>query len=281
MKSWMNPKWRALAFLIFVNLAWIGAAWAWTDRETWLWITPIALSINFLLLTYDQLLSFSRLESQPLVGQDPWGILKTVHRLSQRFELPEPQVYMVAHPSAQVFAYARTRKHTRLFVTEGAVKLLRPLELEAVLTFQLLSIDRSLPVLNYWVGALLDLIFRLGSTVERSFAFVFGWTPRLAIALISPASWILHFFLLSPADIRKLDKRTAAMIDNPEDLGRALWKMESYARTLPWHESWVFAHMCMVSPLDISNGLANLQSLMRVQPPMKRRIKDLLGRYPL
>ena len=273
----MNPKWRALTFLIFINLSWIGAAWAWTERDTWLWITPIALSINFLLLTYDQLLSFSRLERQPLVGQDPWGILKTVHRLSQRLEMVAPEIYTVAHPSAQVFAYARTRKHTRLFITEGAIRLLRPLELEAVLVFQLLSIDRSLPVLNYWVGAFFDLIFRAGTAVEKAFAFVFGWAPELAVWLIGPFSWILHFFLLSRTDFQKLDKRTAMRIDNPEDLARALWKMESYARTQPWRESWVFAHMCIVSPLDVSS----LQNFLRVQPPMKRRIKDLLGRYPL
>lgn len=273
----MNPKWRALSFLILINISLLWAAWTWTDRQTWLWITPIALSINFLLLTYDQLLSFSRLESQPLVGQDAWGILKTVHRLCQKLEIPEPQVYLVAHPSAQVFAYARSRKYTRLFLTEGAVKLLRPQEMEAVLTFQLLSIERHLSVLNYWVGAMLDLVFRLGKAIERAFAFVFGWAPPLGVWFMSPAAWLLHFFLLSKADYRKLDKRTATLIDNPEDLARALWKMESYARTQPWRDSWVFAHMCIVSPLQAGS----LQSLIRAQPAMKRRIKDLLGRYPL
>lgn len=191
--------------------------------------------------------------------------------------MPEPEVYMVAHPSAQVFAYARTRKRARVFVTEGAARLLRPRELEAVLTFQMMSIDRSLPILNYWIGALLDLIFRVGATVERAFAFVFGWAPPLAVWLIGPVSWLLHFFLLSRSDFRKLDKRTANMIDNPEDLARALVKMESYARTQPWREAWVFAHMCIVSPLD----LGSMQNFLRAQPPMKSRIKDLLGRYPL
>ncbi|NJM09991.1 MAG: hypothetical protein HC883_03625 [Bdellovibrionaceae bacterium] len=277
MKSWMNPKWRVLTFLILINLAWILGSWAWTERETWLWITPIALSINLLLLTYDQVLTFSRLESRPLVGQDPWGILKTVHRLSQRFELPEPQVFLIPHPSAQVFSYARARAQTRLFLTEGAVQLLRPRELEAILTFQLMSMDRSIPLLNYWVGALLDLFYRVGSAFERAFALIFGWAPQLATWFIAPVSWVLHFLLLSSHDFQKLDRRTAAMIDNPEDLARALWKMESYAQTQPWRESWVFAHMCIVSPLDWKN----IQNILRVQPPVKRRIKDLLGRYPL
>jgi len=277
LKSWMNPKWRVLTFLILANLAWVAAAWTWTERETWLWITPIALSINFLLLTYDQVLVFSRLESQPLVGQDPWGLLKTVHRVSERLERPAPQVFMIQHPSAQVFSYARSSRQIRLFVTQGTVELLRPRELEAVLTFQMLSIDRSMPVLNYWVAALLDMFFRVGSLIEKAFAFVFGWAPPIATWFIAPIAWVLHFFLLTPADFESLDRKTAAMIDNPEDLARALWKMESYAQTQPWRESWVFAHMCIVSPLDGRN----MQNILRAQPPLKSRIKGLLGRYPL
>lgn len=272
MKSWMNPKWRALTFLILVNLAWIGAAWAWTERSAWLWIMPIALSINFLLLTYDQVLSFSMLESRPLLGQDAWGLLKIVHRLSQRFEIPEPSVHVIVHPSAQVFAYGRSRKRTRLFVTEGVLKLLNAQELEAVLTFEILSIDRELPILNYWVAAILDLKFRFGKMIERALTFVFGWSPALSVWFTRPASWFLHSLLLSRADIQKIDHRAATMIGNPEDLARALWKMESYAHTKPWSESWVFAHMCIVSPLPHWLGS---------QPPLKRRIKGLLGRYPL
>ena len=273
MKSWMNPKWRVFTFLILINLAWITMAWTWADREHWLWITPIALSINFLLLTYDQLLSFSRLESVELLGQDPWGVLKTVHRLAERLNIPSPQIRIIEHPSAQVFIYARNRGQARLFLTTGAARLLTPAEIEAVLTFQMLSIERSLPVLNYWVGAFSDLVFRVGAGTERAFGFVFGWSPKLAVWFISPFSWLMRLLLLSSSDYRKLDKRTAEAIGHPEDLARAIWKMESYARTQPWRESWVFAHMCMVSPLG--------GRPFGVQPPLKRRIKDLLGRYPL
>ena len=81
---------------------------------------------------------------------------------------------------------------------------------------------------------------------------------------------------MTPMDFQKLDRRTSTMIDSPEDLARALWKMESYAQTQPWRESWVFAHMCIVSPLSYRS----LQNFLRTQPPLKRRIKDLVGRYP-
>lgn len=270
MKSWVNPRWRAATFFVLLNSGWMAAAWTWTERENWLWITPIALSINFLLLTYDQVLSFTSLPTIALEGHDSWGILKSVHRLSDKFKVQAPRVFLIPHPSAQVFAYARTRKQTRLFVSEGAIQLLSQHELDAVLTYQILSISRSLTVINYWVGAVLDLFFRVGLALEKGFALIFGWTPPLSAWLIRPVLWVLHFLLLSGSDFEKLDRETAVAIDNPENLARALWKMEAYAHTKPWNDAWVFAHMCIVSPLRL-----------RMQPPLKSRIQNLVGRYPL
>jgi Zn-dependent protease with chaperone function len=277
LKAWLNPKWRIWIFLVLANAAWMAATWFWVERENWLWITPIALSINFLLLTYDQVLHFRALNGQPLVGNDPWGLLKIVHDLSEDLKIPVPQTYLLPNASAQVFSYAKTRKRTRLFVSEGALSLLNPRQLRAVLTFQMLSIRGQFNLLNYWMAAILDMFFRIGRAIEKAFAFVFGWAPPLAAWFIAPWMWFLRAALLSSRDFQRLDLETARHLDNPEDLAQALWKMEAYAQTKPWPEPWIFAHMCVVSPLSLrrSNGFT------RVQPPLKGRIKTLVGRYPL
>ncbi|MGZ3721768.1 MAG: M48 family metallopeptidase [Bdellovibrionales bacterium] len=277
LKAWLSPKWRIWIFLIFINAVWMTATWLWVERENWLWITPIALSINFLLLTYDQVLHFRALNGQPLVGNDPWGLLKIVHELSDELKIPTPNTYLLLSPSAQIFAYAKTRKHTRLFVSEGALGLLNPRQLRAVLTFQMLAIRGQFNLLNYWMAAVLDLFFRVGRTIEKAFAFVFGWAPPLAAWFISPWMWILRAALLTSRDFERLDFETARLLDSPEDLAQALWKMEAYAQTKPWPEPWIFAHMCMVSPLSFKRSTG----FMRVQPPLQGRIKTLVGRYPL
>lgn len=273
MKSRLSPKFRAVLFVAIANAAWMVGAWFTLERENGLWITPIALSINFLLLTYDRVLTFTKMTSEPLLGQDPWGLLKTVHELAQEFERPEPKVFLIHHSCAQVFSYGRTRKNVRLFVTDGALKLLSERELRAALTFQMTAMDESYGVLNYWMGAVVDLLFRSGLALERAFGFVFGWSPKLSTWLVGPWTWLLHHLLMSPRDFHNLDKTTAAKLESPEDLARALWKMEAYAQTHPWTDPWVFAHMCMVSPLGLQ--------VFHVQPNLKGRIKSLLGRYPL
>lgn len=276
-KSLLNPKVRIALFLFGLNAAWIIPASAWLERSEWLWVLPFALSINFILLSYDQVLTFSHLESEPVVGQDPWGLLKLVHSLSEQFQIAEPQVFLLRHPSAHVFSYAKTGQKSRLFVTEGLMELLSPDELRSVLTFQMVSMQSSFSFLNYWLGAAIDIFLRLGLGLERLSAFIFGWAPPLKGWFVSPFIWLFQTLLLSPADFEKLDQKTALKISHPESLARALWKMEAYAQTCPWKEPWVFSHMCMVSPLASKPVLR----LLTAQPPLKSRIKRLVGRYPL
>ena len=277
MKFWLNPKWRVWLLLSTANLAWIICAWLIVERETWLWIIPIALSINFILLTYDQVFQFRALDGQPLVGQDAWGILKSVNVLSEQLHVTPPQVFLLPWPSAQVFSYAKMASHSRLFVTQGLVDLLTPRQLRAALTFQLITIRSSYNILNYWVAAVLDLVYHCGRGVERVGVVIFGWAPPVAKWSVYPWIWLLHGFLLGAKDFALLDTQTARAIENPEDLAQVLWKLDAYAHTRPWTESWIFAHMCMVSPLH----QRHLPGGLRVQPALHGRIMSLIGRFPL
>lgn len=277
LKSLLNPKVRVTLFVVLLNAAWIIAASLWLERSQWLWITPFALSINFLLMAYDQVLTFSHLESEPLRGQDPWGLLKLVHQMSEHFQVREPEIHLLRHPSAHIFAYAKTGRKTRMFVTEGLLDLLNPEELRAVLTFQMVAMQGSFTYLNYWLGAAIDILLRAGRGLEKITGFIFGWSPEIKGYFVGPFIWLFQSFLLGPRDFQNLDQKTALKISHPEDLARALWKMEAYAQTRPWQEPWVFSHMCMVSPL----GPKPLFRFLQPQPQLKSRIKRLVGRYPL
>lgn len=277
LKSLLNPKLRVALFLIGLNAAWVIAASLWLERSQWLWVTPFALSINFLLLAYDRVLTFSHLESEPLKGQDPWALLKLVHQMSEHFQVREPEVFLLRHPSAHIFAYAKTGRSTRLFVTEGLLNRLSPEELRAVLTYQMVAMQGSFTFLNYWLGASIDILLRSGRALEKVINFIFGWNPEIKGYFVSPFIWLFQTFLLGPRDFQGLDQKTSLKISHPEDLARALWKMDAYSQTRPWDEPWVFSHMCMVSPLAAKPLFRSLSP----QPQLKSRIKRLVGRYPL
>lgn len=285
-QTWLNPRWRVWLFLSALNLAWLTASWLWLERETWLWVLPIALSINALLLTYDQVLSFRVFNDtddeheelcQSLQGQDAWGLVRVTRDLSERLGVTPPRVYLIRKPCAQIFTYARTRKSAKLFVTKGALDLLTPRQLRAVLIFELIAIRHSYHILNYWLGAWLDILNRAGKMFERAVKFVFGWSPPLAAWCLSPWLAVVRLFMISRSDFARLDRETIRHVDHPEDLAFAIWKMESYAQTQPWPDSLTFAHMFIVSPFRLR--LAT--NVFKVQPPLQSRIKRIAGRYPL
>ena len=273
----VHPKLRVILFLAAFNLAWLVLAWALLERTAWLWALPIALSINFLWWTYDNVLTFSQLESARLKGQDSWGLLKLVHDLAGRFDIAVPQVYLIDREYAQVFTYSKLGRGARLYFTRGALELLGASELRAAVTYQLCVIQNSNGVLNYWLAAWIDLVWRFGLAVERAVGFVLGWSPRLARLIVAPFLWLLQRLLLRTNDFWKLDRQTSARLPDPTDLARALWKLSAYAETRPWADAWVFAHMCMVSPLGRKPSLAPLTR----QPPIEQRILKLAGHYPL
>ena len=273
----MHPKLRVILFLLLMNVAALACAALTLDRALWFWFTPIALSINVLLFTYDHVLEFTRPAGEPRRGRDEWGLLNLVHELSGTLGVRAPEVYVLERASAQAFIYSRFGGSSRLVITTGALNLLNPTERHALITHQLMMVRTSHAIINYWVGASADLVQRLGRGLERAFAFVFGWSPGLALWILRPVTWFLHFALLSPADFDRLDQATAARLPDPVDLARALWKLEAYAQTQPWADPWVFAHMCPVSPL----GINPVTKAFRIQPPIRLRVQRLAGRYPL
>jgi Zn-dependent protease with chaperone function len=259
-----------------MNAVWAAFAWVYCDRELWLWIIPFALSINVLLILYDGVFQFPFGNWEPLQGHDPWGVLKIVNEVSEEIKIKRPDVFLIDQPSAQLLCYAKANGVTsRLYITRGAVRLLNPKQLRAALAFQLVAIRSSYNVFNYWMAAILDLLFRIGHALERFFAVLFGWRPPVAAWFICPWMWLVHTLLLGRRDFERLDRETASYLGTPEDLAQALWKMEAYAQTQPWPNPWSFAHMCMVSPMGSQNALVRLA---RVQPPVKIRINGLTGR---
>jgi heat shock protein HtpX len=211
------------------------------------------------------------------LGHDSWGVLKTVNEFAEKFSVPVPKVFLINHPSAQIFCYAKTSRSAHLYVTDGALKLLSAQELRAALTFQFVTMGSAFSMLNYWLAATIDLFFRLGRGLEKLFAFVFGATPNIASVMVGPWIWLMQKLLLGSRDFQNLDRATVAEISSPEYLAQAIWKMESYAQTRPWKEAVVFAHMCMVSPFSERR----VSRLLRVQPSVKTRITNLLGHYPI
>lgn len=275
MKSWLQPKWRIFVFLLIINLTWMVVTWTKLEPSLWTWIIPFALSINFVMVFSNQLVPSLPEEPKLLAGQDPWGALKIIHLTADKLGLTAPKVFLLDTASVLIYSYGRTPSRPCLFISRGAIERLSLDELEAVITYQLIGIQKSFHVLNYWLGSIVAVVYRLGDALESITATVFGFRPKISKTLTWPVIWILRLCLIDPKDYFGLDQATVRALNHSESLAKALWKMEAYAHTLPTNEPWTIAHMCMVSPL------ASSLSSNTFQPSLKVRLTKLTGDFPI
>lgn len=275
----VNAGARARFFYVLLNGLIIALVWWAADRAGLMWIVPIMLSINVVLLTYGQFLEFSNLEAEEISGFDRWGLYKIIQPLVTDLGIARPRIYLMPLQTPQALCYARTQKDSHIYLSAGLLDRLEEDELRAVVAQQLVAIKLQAGVGFYFLGATTDLIYRAGRFFDICFGWIFGWSPSLSAWPLSPCIWLLQRLFLPHNIYRQIDKLTAEILQKPEVLARALWKLESYAKThpMPQQNLYVWSHMCAVSPLWERRPVLWLKT----QPPMKSRIKSLVGYFPI
>lgn len=273
----MSTKGRAWSFYVLLNILAIALTWWAADRIGILWLMPFMLSINVLILTYGQLLNFSQLPAEPLLGHDHWGLSAMVDGLSEKIGVARPEVLLLKSSTPQALVFGRSRNSSKLYLSEGLLNKLNRDEMEAILAQQLVILKSSAGVSFYLLGAIGDLLFRVGQVLDRAVAWVFGLKSQVSAWPATPFMWTLQKLLIPKNLYFKADAQASKLIDQPQALASALWKLDSYSRTSPLPSVYVWSHMCSVSPLTERKPFRWL----RTQPSMKSRIKNLLGYFPI
>ncbi|MCB0407580.1 MAG: hypothetical protein KDD34_05195, partial [Bdellovibrionales bacterium] len=95
--------------------------------------------------------------------------------------------------------------------------------------------------------------------------------------LISPLVSLFLRLEIGGSSYFKSDQLAAELNSNPHALAKALWKLHSYSLTTPLEAPIATSHLWMVSPL----ARKDWTSKFRIQPSIDRRIKNLVGYYPI
>ena len=93
--------------------------------------------------------------------------------------------------------------------------------------------------------------------------------------ILAPIAASLIQLAISRSREYEADATGARETGNPYALARALQKLDDYSRRIPMQASPATAHLFIVAPLLGSGGIANLFS---THPPIKERIRRLIGR---
>jgi heat shock protein HtpX len=102
-----------------------------------------------------------------------------------------------------------------------------------------------------------------------------GGLGALLMIIVAPIAATLIQLAISRSREYEADATGAKTTGNPYALARALQKLDAYSKRIPMQASPSNAHLFIVAPLLGSGGIA---SLFSTHPPMKERIRRLIGR---
>lgn len=251
-------------------------------------ILAFALSVVFNFGTYffSDKLALRMYNAQPVTREQLPRAYAAVERLTAKQGLPMPKIYVLPTESPNAFATGRNPQHASVAVTHGILELLNDEELEGVLAHELGHV-RNRDILTSSIAATLagaiTMIARMGYWAEL-FGGYGGGDSRdrrggglgaLFMIILAPLAASLIQLAVSRAREYQADATGAHTTGNPYALASALQKLDNYSRRIPMQASPTTAHLFIVAPLLGSGGFANLFS---THPPIKERIRRLIGR---
>jgi heat shock protein HtpX len=246
----------------------------------------LSVVFNFGTYFFSDKLALSMYRAQPGTREELPRAYEVVERLSAKQGLPMPKIYVIPSESPNAFATGRNPKHASVAVTHGILQLLDDEELEGVLAHELGHV-RNRDILTSSIAATLagaiTMVARMGYWAslfggyggrdERGRSG--GGLSGLFMIILAPIAASLIQLAISRSREYEADATGARETGNPYALARALQKLDDYSRRIPMQASPTTAHLFIVAPLLGSGGIGNLFS---THPPIKERIRRLIGR---
>jgi heat shock protein HtpX len=242
---------------------------------------------NFGTYFFSDKLALSMYRAQPVTREQLPRVYAVVERLAAKQGLPMPKIYVIPSESPNAFATGRNPTHASVAVTNGILQLLDDEELEGVLAHELGHV-RNRDILTSSIAATLagaiTMLARMGYWASL-FGGMGGGSDRrerggggfgaLLMLILAPFAAMLIQMAISRSREYEADATGARETGNPYALARALQKLDDYSKRIPMQASPTTAHLFIVAPLLGSGGFANLFS---THPPIKERIRRLIGR---
>jgi heat shock protein HtpX len=185
----------------------------------------------FQLATSDRL-ALRAIGAQPISADELPKLHAALDRVCIQMDMPKPRVALAQSEVANALAVGRSREGATVCVTSRAIRILEPVELEAVLAHELAHIqNRDAVVMT--VASFFSLV---AAVVIR-----FGWqighgAAKLAALVIALATYVVSFVLLRALSrYRELaaDRMAALATGRPSALAAALVKLDDAAARTP------------------------------------------------
>ena len=245
----------------------------------------LSVIFNFATYFFSDKLALSMYRAQPITREELPRVYSVVERLAAKQGLPMPKIYVIPNESPNAFATGRNPNHASVAVTHGILDLLDDEELEGVLAHELGHV-KNRDILTSSIAATLAGAITMAARMGYWASLFGGYGGRddrsrggglsgLFMIILAPIAASLIQLAISRSREYEADATGAKETGNPYALARALQKLDAYSKRIPMQASPATAHLFIVAPLLGSGGIANLFS---THPPIKERIRRLIGR---
>jgi len=236
----------------------------------------IAIGMNFYAYYYSDKQVLAHYNAIPIDRNSASGLYNIVYRLTQRANLPMPQLYIIPEEQPNAFATGRDYEHSAVAVTEGLLDLLSEEEVEAVIAHELSHIKHYDMLIGTVVATISGAIAMLAN-----FGMFFGGdedrpNPIVMMILMIVMPIVATIIQMSVSRSREFmaDEGAAKMTGHPEWLQSALIKLDNYARGIILPEAQPQnAHMFIINPLTGKDF--SMQQLFSTHPTTEQRVDRL------
>jgi heat shock protein HtpX len=236
----------------------------------------IAAGTNFYAYYYSDQAVLKHYHAIPVDRASASGIYTIVERLTQKADLPMPQIYIIPDPIPNAFATGRDYDHAAVAVTEGLLDLLDEEEIEGVIAHELSHIRHYDMLIGTIAASLAGAIAMLAN-----FGMFFGGgrdrpnpIVMIAMMIIMPMAASIIQMTVSRSREFMADEGAARLTGHPEWLQSGLAKLDNYSRQGVIHDADPqTAHMFIVNPFAGVHN--NLKTLFSTHPSTEERIERL------
>jgi len=246
----------------------------------------LAAGMNFVAYWFSDKIVLKMHGAKPVSREKAPELYAIVEGLAARGGIPVPPLYLIEADAPNAFATGRDPNHAAVAVTTGILKIMDRNELEGVLAHELSHV-KNRDILISSVAATLAGAITMLASMARWGAIFGGFGGRdddrngggvfelLVMMIVAPIAAMLIQMAVSRSREYQADASGAEMAGQPHGLASALGKLEEYGKRVPpLSVSPAMNHMYISNPLSGRS----LMAMFSTHPPMKERVRRLLGR---
>jgi heat shock protein HtpX len=239
----------------------------------------LAILMNFGVWFFSDRIAIASMGAHEVDEQTGRDLYRLVDELRRRANLPMPRVFIAPHEAPNAFATGRNPAHAAVCVTEGALRLLNPDELEGVIGHELAHVKNRDTLTSTIAATVAGVLASLAQ-----WGFLLGGDRRNAnplVVLLTMIGAAIGAAIIKAAISRSrefvADADGAAIAGTPRGLMSALQKLDAYSQRIPLHTANpAMNNLFIVEPMMGSPVLR----LFATHPPTQRRLEALARLRP-